>query len=301
MNYRLPTSSDAPSVVSGGGFFSWGTKFKYTGRTEREILEDTETKQREEPNIQRTSSLRRKASSVPATPSTPLQPHLGYSSLPRSSHSDVGGSRIESSSSTGLLSGLDGNPMFSDIAALETVSEDQEGITTSKLRTTGMNDFIFLKQKQLKYKLLSVLKDDSMDRFSDYYFRDSFEHSSSESQLIDNSYRTYDTTNPSHRSSRSQTPLSHSQIDGRICLPNTSHARRQTQRTRRFNLIRAFLPSFLIVTVLIILMTVIMLETDCELFGSLRNIPEMVSLRYQIYEPVKKFIRDKFVIFVLRS
>lgn len=73
----LPTSSDAPSVVSGGGFFSWGTKFKYTGRTEREILEDTGSLTREEPSIQRTSSLRRKASSVPATPSTPLQPHLG--------------------------------------------------------------------------------------------------------------------------------------------------------------------------------------------------------------------------------
>lgn len=75
--FSLPTSSDAPSVVTGGGFFSWGTKFKYTGRTEREILEDTGSLTREEPSIQRTSSLRRKASSVPATPSTPLQPHLG--------------------------------------------------------------------------------------------------------------------------------------------------------------------------------------------------------------------------------
>nr|XP_023016728.1 FERM domain-containing protein 3-like [Leptinotarsa decemlineata] len=204
--FTLPTSSDAPSVVTGGGFFSWGTKFKYTGRTEKEILGDNGSPGREEPTIQRSSSVRRKASSVPATPSTPLQPHLGYCSLPRSSHSDVGGSRMESSSSTGLLSGLDGNASqaYSDVAALETVSEDQEAIGAVKLRTT-------------------VLKDDSIDRFSDFYFRDSFEHSSSESQLIDNSYRGYDTRNPSHRSSRSQTPLSHSQVDGRICLPNTTN------------------------------------------------------------------------------
>lgn len=74
---RLPTSSDAPSVVTGGGFFSWGTKFKYTGRTEKEILVDSENLNREEPSIQRSASLRRKASSVPATPSTPLQPHIG--------------------------------------------------------------------------------------------------------------------------------------------------------------------------------------------------------------------------------
>ncbi|KAJ8934885.1 hypothetical protein NQ314_013165 [Rhamnusium bicolor] len=274
--FTLPTSSDAPSVVTGGGFFSWGTKFKYTGRTEREILEDTGSPSREEPSIQRSSSGRRKASSVPATPSTPLQPHLGYSSLPRSSHSDVGGSRMESSSSTGLLSGLDGNPQaYSDVAALETVSEDQEAIGGMKLRTT-------------------VLKDDSMDRFSDYYFRDSFEHSSSESQLIENNYRGYDTTNPSHRSSRSQTPLSHSQVDGRICLPNMTHnIQSNTKKCKKFNVIGAFVPTLIIVTILVLIATVIMLETDCELFSSLRNIPEMVTLRYQVYEPMKQYFRNK--------
>lgn len=93
---------------------------------------------------------------MPATPSTPLQPHIGeilsnqhqhfyiivvvgYSSLPRSSHSDVGGSHIEMSNSAGLLSGLDCGPNqnYSDIASLETVTEDQEGVTGAKLRTIG--------------------------------------------------------------------------------------------------------------------------------------------------------------------
>ncbi|KAL1492961.1 hypothetical protein ABEB36_011117 [Hypothenemus hampei] len=200
--FTLPASSDAPSVVSGGGFFSWGTKFKYTGRTEREILDDIESPTRGESNAKPTSNMRRKASSVPATPSTPLQPHLGYSTLPCSSHSDVGGSRMECSSSSGLLSGVDGNSVqgYSDLAALETVCEDQEAIGAKKFRST---DYCILKHKE-----------DSIDRFSDYYFRDSFEHSSSESQIIDNSFR-YETTNPSHRSSRSQTPLSYSQTDGR--------------------------------------------------------------------------------------
>ncbi|GLV46336.1 uncharacterized protein CBL_13173 [Carabus blaptoides fortunei] len=149
--FTLPTSSDAPSVVTGGGFFSWGTKFKYTGRTEREILEDIGgAPVRDEPTIQRTSSLRRKASSVPATPSTPLQPHIGYSSLPRSSHSDAGNSRMETSNS----------------------AEDQEA-AGSKSKSQGYND-------------------DSVDHLHDYYFRDSFEHSSSESQLMDNSYKGYE-------------------------------------------------------------------------------------------------------------
>ncbi|XP_050314455.1 FERM domain-containing protein 5 isoform X2 [Anthonomus grandis grandis] len=271
--FTLPTSSDAPSVVSGGGFFSWGTKFKYTGRTEREILEDTGSPSRKEPTVQRSSSMRRKASSVPATPSTPLQPHLGYSSLPRSSHSDVGGSRIECSNSTGLLSGLDSNPGqgYSDVNALETVCEDQEAINLKKLRST---DYCVLKYK-----------DDSIDRFSDYYFRDSFEHSSSESQLIDNSYR-YDTTNPSHRSSRSQTPLSHSQVDGRVPGPAPANFQNQHQKSKKFNVIGAFLPAFLAVTLFIIVAFVVLLETD-----SIGNLPEMVAIRYHIYEPVKSLIR----------
>lgn len=70
----LPRASDAP-VVSGGSIFSWGYKFKYTGRTEREVLEEAGPLRKEEPPIQRcqTTCLRRKASSVPATPSTPSQ------------------------------------------------------------------------------------------------------------------------------------------------------------------------------------------------------------------------------------
>ncbi|CAG9828660.1 unnamed protein product [Diabrotica balteata] len=275
--FTLPTSSDAPSVVTGGGFFSWGTKFKYTGRTEKEILEDSGSPSREEPNIQRSSSVRRKASSVPATPSTPLQPHLGYCSLPRSSHSDVGGSRMESSNSTGLLSGLDNNPsqIYSDVAALETVTEDQEAIGATKLRTT-------------------VLKDDSMDRFSDYYFRDSFEHSSSESQLVDN-YRGYETTNPSHRSSRSPTPLSHSHVDsGRIYLPSAAQSiPPPVKKPKKFNILGAFIPSLVIVLVLALISTIIVLESDWEFFNSVRNVPEIMSLKYQVYEPIKQYWRSK--------
>jgi hypothetical protein len=79
--FRLPSSSEAPTVVTGGSFFSWGTKFRYSGRTEREIQEETGPLRRDEPAIKRTSSLRRKASSVPATPSTPVGTELGEISM----------------------------------------------------------------------------------------------------------------------------------------------------------------------------------------------------------------------------
>ncbi|XP_011256151.1 FERM domain-containing protein 5 isoform X2 [Camponotus floridanus] len=125
--FTLPRASDAP-VVSGGSIFSWGYKFKYTGRTEREVLEEVGPLRKEEPPIQRcqTTCLRRKASSVPATPSTPSQDlvEIRYSSLPRSCHS-------AGLDGTGMLEGGAGvlsSPYCPDntLPLLETVSEDQE-------------------------------------------------------------------------------------------------------------------------------------------------------------------------------
>ncbi|XP_032679020.1 FERM domain-containing protein 5 isoform X2 [Odontomachus brunneus] len=126
--FTLPRASDAP-VVSGGSIFSWGTKFKYTGRTEREVLEESGPLRKEEPLIQRcqTTCLRRKASSVPATPSTPSQDlvEIRYSSLPRSCHS-------AGLDGAGMLEGGSGVPLSSPycpdntLPLLETVSEDQE-------------------------------------------------------------------------------------------------------------------------------------------------------------------------------
>lgn len=279
-------------MVTGGGFFSWGTKFKYSGRTEKEILEDSSLN-REEPSIQRTSSVRRKASSVPATPSTPLQPHLGYSSLPRSCHSDAGGTHMETSNSIGLLSSLDSNPglSYGEVVALETVSEDQEAL--------GGGGGGGKKGKS------AVLKDDSTDRYSDYCFRDSFEHSSSESQLIDSSYRGYETTNPSHRSSRSQTPLSHSHIDNsRLYLPNTapvSSRQKSPMKARKHNRMRAFVPTFVAVTAIILILTVVVFEADIEFLGRIQNIPEVISLKYHFYEPIKQFFKKKFLNLMRKS
>lgn len=68
---RSASSSSVPRSVSGGGFFT-GSKFRYTGRVEREVLEEMAQLSRQEPTITRVGSIRKKSSSVPATPSTPI-------------------------------------------------------------------------------------------------------------------------------------------------------------------------------------------------------------------------------------
>lgn len=56
--------------MSGGGFMR-GTKFRYTGRTEREILTESLNILRQQHLLNNTSPSKRKANSVPATPSSP--------------------------------------------------------------------------------------------------------------------------------------------------------------------------------------------------------------------------------------
>lgn len=68
-NCRLPNSQNA-SVMSGGGFMR-GTKFRYSGRTEREILTENLNALRQQHLANNTSPSKRKANSVPATPSSP--------------------------------------------------------------------------------------------------------------------------------------------------------------------------------------------------------------------------------------
>lgn len=58
------------SVMSGGGFIR-GTKFRYSGRTEREILTESLNALRAQHLLNNTSPSKRKANSVPATPSSP--------------------------------------------------------------------------------------------------------------------------------------------------------------------------------------------------------------------------------------
>lgn len=63
--------------------------------------------------------------------------------------------------------------------------------------------------------------------------------------------------------------------------------------SRSFNLLQVFVPSFLLVALLLTAVLVLVLETDSELFSGLRGLPEIVILRQEYYEPVKEYVRQK--------
>lgn len=168
------------------------------------------------------------------------------------------------------------------------------------------------------------------DYDGDYYFRDSFDHSSSESQLLEAS-----AGKPGgvHGSSRSIAPIPKMQRlqNSKICnvgqtaLGSTSNAlsaassaaaaaarhrgqmspatgtvgnmanSRMAKRTVR--VVRLFIPALMLTITVLFIVTVLVFETDSKLFEGLRKTPEMVALRAQYYSPIKDFLKTKLGLF----
>lgn len=63
--------------------------------------------------------------------------------------------------------------------------------------------------------------------------------------------------------------------------------------SKKFSLLHTFIPSFIFVILAMTISAVFVLETDSEFFAPIREWPEMNSLRYQYYQPLKKFLVNK--------
>lgn len=89
--FTIPSSSEVPSVTTGGGFFSRGSRLRYSGRVEKEVMDDMKNIRRDPPQFQRTltrpPSFRQKTTAstmeMPSSPSrllndgSPLRSSVG--------------------------------------------------------------------------------------------------------------------------------------------------------------------------------------------------------------------------------
>ncbi|XP_077288968.1 FERM domain containing isoform X2 [Arctopsyche grandis] len=270
--FTLASSADA-SVISGGGFFSWGSKFRYVGRTEREILQGSSESRGNGTANGEGGGPRRKASSVPATPSTPMNSGA-YSSLPRSTHSAPLGESLDTCNGCAMMSTAigsnnagEGNSFCPD-HILSPVTEEQR----SKMFHQGTSG-------------------EGTHHFNDYYFRDSFEHSSSESQLTNFGMEAANRgpEESSRHSSNNHTPSKRALTTFQA---SQNDAAANSGQPKKFNIFKAFVPSFLFVCFSLLFLTVLVLESDWPLLKKFRQWPEMVSLHYHYYRPLKDYMRQ---------
>ncbi|XP_022174336.1 FERM domain-containing protein 5 isoform X1 [Myzus persicae] len=234
--FTFPSSSDVPNVVSGGGFFSWGTKFKYSGRVEREILEDM-TITRESPSVTRVGSLRRKSSSEPPTPSNLVTNQVGFNSLPRSL----------TNTSEEYNTSVDSSNQIDNSSVLETLLEDQE-IITSKI------------EQEVHHE--EILNDHLLIDFT--------------TMVTDG------------------TPLIQSvsnQQSGQKHLETT--AIRNSGSSLSF--LRQTLLPVIFALFMMVLIVVIILESDFDVIATIRKAPEIAAFKKNYYEPSKDFLLRRFI------
>ncbi|XP_046801141.1 uncharacterized protein LOC124418545 [Lucilia cuprina] len=76
-------------------------------------------------------------------------------------------------------------------------------------------------------------------------------------------------------------------------LTSDNHYTNSAKGVRKFHFINAFIPSFVFVVIVMTISAIIVLESDSDIFEQIRNLPEMISLRYQYYQPLKEYILQK--------
>lgn len=138
---------------------------------------------------------------------------------------------------------------------------------------------------------------ESNDHLSDYYFRDSFDHSSSESGFTSNVIENRLGSHLLHRQTYTSDNISslamHSMANN-SALIQQQNASNSAKNVKKFSLIQAFVPSFFFVVVVLAVSAVYILESDSDMFSTMKNWPEMICLRYQYYQPLKEFLAKKF-------
>lgn len=125
----------------------------------------------------------------------------------------------------------------------------------------------------------------------DYYFRDS----SSESGYTTNYDALRMGPNRLHHNHNTTDNFTFQLHHNNTANSSTSmvhqpNAVNSAKNMKKFSILHAFIPSFIFVIVVLVIGTVIVLESESDNFVTFKNYPEMMSLNYQYYQPFKDFL-----------
>lgn len=73
-------------------------------------------------------------------------------------------------------------------------------------------------------------------------------------------------------------------------MANQQNAINSAKNMKKFSILHAFIPSFIFVIVVLTVATVFILESESDSFVTFKNLPEIIQLNYQYYQPLKNFL-----------
>ncbi|CAG7786897.1 unnamed protein product [Allacma fusca] len=315
--FNCGCSNEIPSAVRGGGLF-FGSKFRYSGRVQREILEDPGPLRAIDGVIQRTPLYRSlQRNKTRSLPHSPMQ--TGYGSLPRSNHSAPlhESTRLEGAmgtlgSSTSLPLSTLSSPYCPEhtLPLLETLQEDSPRIEDKEdfVENIGDNDNIdkssptvviattdpvVLTTEEVKTGP-SVLIEEA--RSDDYDISPSVvEQQVVETKILEN-HLAFDPVYHGNDASEGMGLMEDRLKESRINQASSLVVPGQLKSSPSMivSVWKIFLVCLACVLIALLLVAILAIEVDVDICRKMRRIPEVEIFQTELYEPLKYFLRDKF-------
>ncbi|XP_076348230.1 uncharacterized protein LOC143245860 [Tachypleus tridentatus] len=288
---RAESSAEVPSVTTGGGLFSKGSKFRYSGRVEKEVIEVMTNFHRDPPQFQRsflrTLSFRHKSESYPTTPATPSKDYeTDFPDLHYMNHSAPATENVDSMTSTDSSSLKYTNRSTQMTGSLSdlTLPEHEE---VAILPLEGEEDQHI---KQLDSHIVEELED-LIEEDRPAELEVSLPPLRASTPQITKEVE-QETHNAQVSTSESQLTGKNFELDFNI-TKQKNLARSRPFLSRPVNIVRVTILASLFALLTFWCLLVVVMESDSPLFSDARKLPELIVLRREYYEPAKDYIVER--------
>ncbi|XP_055945730.1 FERM domain-containing protein 5-like isoform X2 [Argiope bruennichi] len=255
--FTMESSNDVPQVTTSGGIFSRGCKFRYSGRVEKEIVEDTKGIIREQPQFQRSFTR---------------PPSFHYNNVMYTNHTV--------NSVHAVVNEDDSLQVNHNSAALQTSPSDGLDILEEECDSYNPTDTVLSESPSFSSNQAScnnsLMRPNSEEGNHDD--SDSVEELPESSEM-----------QSSYQSSVCRQTEDVMPLDVKIPKRKVPMAQ-STALPLHVNVMRVIVLACLFVLLLLSCLLIVIMESDSTLFSDIRKLPEMIILRREYYEPAKDYI-----------
>ncbi|GBM20826.1 FERM domain-containing protein 5 [Araneus ventricosus] len=280
--FTMESSNDVPQVTTSGGIFSRGCKFRYSGRVEKEIVEDTKGILREQPQFQRSftrpPSFRKYIDGYSSSPSTsPKDEHIGndYNNVMYTNHTV--------NSVHAVVNEDDSLQVNHNSAPLQNSPSDGLDILEEECDSYNPTDTVLSESPSFSSNQASC--NNSLMRPNSE--EGNHDDSDSVEELPESSEMQSSYQSPVCRQTEDVMPLD-------VKIPKRKVPMAQsTTLPLHVNVMRVIVLACLFVLLLLSCLLIVIMESDSTLFSDIRKLPEMIILRREYYEPAKDYIVEQ--------
>ncbi|GFT73454.1 FERM domain-containing protein 5 [Nephila pilipes] len=282
--FTMESSSDVPTVTTSGGIFSRGCKFRYSGRVEKEIVEDTKNILREQPQFQRSftrpPSFRKYIDGYSSSPSTsPRDEHVtnDYTSVIYSNHAV--------NNVHAAVNEQDSMQVNHSLTSLPEQNSPSDGLDILEEECDSYNPTDTILSESPSFSSNQVSCNNSLMRPNSE--EGNHDDSDSVEEIPESSEMQSSYQSTVFRQADDVVPLD-------VKIPKRKVPMAQsTALPLHVNVMRVIVLACLFVLLLLSCLLIVIMESDSSLFSDIRKLPEMIILRREYYEPAKDYIVEQ--------